>query len=68
MCAVGNRVISASKHPAGKTSTPWICVHGNKVKMNKKMIFLDYSFDDGTLVPGFMGMGSHENVYRDLNR
>jgi mRNA-degrading endonuclease RelE of RelBE toxin-antitoxin system len=36
-----------------------------KFKMNKQLMLLGYSFDDGTLALELMALGSHENFYRD---
>jgi hypothetical protein len=40
----------------------------HKFKMNKQLILLGYSFDDGALVLELMALGSHENSYRDIKR
>jgi len=40
MCAVGNIVISVSKHPAGMTSKPSTCVFGNAEPHNLQKLLL----------------------------
>lgn len=40
----------------------------HKVKMNKQLTLLGYSFDEGTLTLELMALGSHENSYRDIKR
>ena len=39
-----------------------------KFKMNKQLMLLGYSFDDGTLILELMALDSHENFYRDIKR
>ena len=39
-----------------------------KFRMNKQLILLAYSFDDGTLILELIALGSHENFYRDIKR
>lgn len=39
-----------------------------KFKMNKQLMLLGYSFDDGNLVLELLTLGTHENFYRDLKR
>lgn len=39
-----------------------------KFKMNKQLILLGYSFDDGTLALELLALGTHENFYRDVKR
>jgi len=39
-----------------------------KFKMNKQLMLLGYSFDDGTLILELMALGFHENFYRDIKR
>jgi mRNA-degrading endonuclease RelE of RelBE toxin-antitoxin system len=39
-----------------------------KFKMNKQLILLGYSYNEGKLVLELMALGSHENFYRDVKR
>ena len=39
-----------------------------KFKINKQLMLLGYSFDDGRLILELMALGSHENFYRDIKR
>ncbi|EDZ65803.1 hypothetical protein NOC27_2483 [Nitrosococcus oceani AFC27] len=36
--------------------------------MNKHLILLGYSFDDGALVLELMALSSHENFYRNIKQ
>ena len=49
-----------------KGSLAFLRVH--KFKMNKQLILLGYSFNDGTLTLELMALDSHENFYRDIKR
>ena len=40
----------------------------HKFKMNKQLILLGYSYDEGILTLELMALGSHENFYRDIRR
>lgn len=37
-----------------------------KLKMNKQLTLLGYSYQDGTVTLELMALGSHENFYRDI--
>lgn len=39
-----------------------------KFKMNKQLILLGYSYDEGVFTLELMVLGSHENFYRDAKR
>lgn len=39
-----------------------------KFKMNKQLMLLGYSYQDGDLVLELIALGSHENFYRDVKR
>ena len=39
-----------------------------KFKMLKQQALLAYSYDEGRLIIKLLGVGSHENFYRDLKR
>ena len=39
-----------------------------KFKMIKQEMLMAYHFEDNTLVLTLLGLGSHENFYRDLKR
>ncbi len=39
-----------------------------KIKMNKQLTLLGYSFDDGRLILELIALGSHENFYRDIKK
>ncbi|ABA56924.1 type II toxin-antitoxin system RelE/ParE family toxin [Nitrosococcus oceani] len=43
-------------------------LRGYKFKMNKHLILLGYSFDDGALVLELMALSSHENFYRNIKQ
>ncbi|MDM7481757.1 MAG: type II toxin-antitoxin system RelE/ParE family toxin [Halomonas sp.] len=40
----------------------------HKLKMNKQLTLLGYSFHEGVLVLELMALGSHENFYHDIKR
>ena len=39
-----------------------------KFKINKQLMLLGYSFNEGTLTLELLALGSHENFYRDIKR
>jgi mRNA-degrading endonuclease RelE of RelBE toxin-antitoxin system len=39
-----------------------------KFKMLKQQALLAYSYDEGRVIIKLLGVGSHENFYRDLKR
>ncbi len=39
-----------------------------KFNMLKQQTLLAYSYDDGKIIINLLGIGSHENFYRDLKR
>ena len=43
-------------------------LRGYKLKMNKQLTLLGYSFNDGTLTLELMALGFHENFHRDIKR
>jgi len=39
-----------------------------KFKINKQLMLLGYSFNEGSLTLELLALGSHENFYRDIKR